>query len=65
LLAEADRLLTTFVPGTRGRWPRSCAWLTRLALEQALDEYWTRTLPEAVNCGAGMSSSAPSSPNWR
>jgi hypothetical protein len=51
LLAEADRLLTTVVPGTRGRWPRACAWLTRLALEQALDEYWSRTLPEAVNCG--------------
>jgi hypothetical protein len=51
LLAEADRLLTTVVPGTRGRWPRACAWLTRLALEQALDEYWAHTLPEAVNCG--------------
>jgi hypothetical protein len=51
LLAEADRLLTTVVPGTRGRWPRACAWLTRLALEQALDEYWSRILPEAVNCG--------------
>jgi hypothetical protein len=51
LLAEADRLLTAVVPGTRGRWPRACAWLTRLALEQALDDYWSRTLPEAVNCG--------------
>jgi hypothetical protein len=51
LLAESDRLLSTSVPGTRGRWPRACAWLTRLALEQALDEYWSRTLPEAVNCG--------------
>jgi hypothetical protein len=51
LLAESDRLLSTVVPGTRGRWPRACAWLTRLALEQALDEYWSRVLPEAVNCG--------------
>jgi len=51
LLGEADRLLTSVVPGTRGRWPRACAWLTRLALEQALDEYWSHTLPEAVNCG--------------
>jgi hypothetical protein len=51
LLAEANRLLATVVPGTRGRWPRACAWLTRLALEQALDEYWSGTLPEAVNCG--------------
>jgi hypothetical protein len=51
LLAESDRLLSTVVPGTRGRWPRACAWLTRLALEQALDECWSRTLPQAVNCG--------------
>src|SRR5215469_2152999 len=51
LLAQADRLLTAVVPGTRGRWPRACAWLIRLALEQALDEYWSRVLPEAVNCG--------------
>jgi hypothetical protein len=51
LLAEADRLLTTVVPGSRGRWPRACAWLTRLALEQALDQYWSRTLPEAAKCG--------------
>jgi len=51
LLAESDRLLSTVVPGTRGRWPRACAWLTRLALEQALDQFWARVLPEAVNCG--------------
>ena len=75
LLAEADRLLTSVVPGTRGRWPRACAWLTRLALEQALDEYWSRTLPEAVNCGvrpqllmlpqyAGSSTSAQAAEAW-
>lgn len=51
LLAEADRLLKTVVPGSRGRWPRACAWLTRLALELALDDYWRRTLPEAAHCG--------------
>jgi hypothetical protein len=51
LLAESERLLSTVVPGTRGRWPRACAWLTRLALEQALDNYWSRVLPEAINCG--------------
>lgn len=50
MLAEADRLLTTVVPGTRGRWPRSCALLIRLALEQSLDEFWKKTLPEAVKC---------------
>jgi hypothetical protein len=51
LLAQADRLLTTVIPGTRGRWPRACAWLTRLALERALDDFWARKLPEAADCG--------------
>lgn len=51
LLAEADRLLTTVVRDSRGRWPRCCAWLIRLALEQSLDEYWARALPEAAECG--------------
>jgi hypothetical protein len=51
LLAEANRLLSWVVPGTRGRWPRACACLIRLALEQALDEYWAQTLPEAAACG--------------
>ena len=51
LLAEADRLLTTAVPGTRGRWPRACAWLIRLALEQSLDDFWATRLPEAKECG--------------
>jgi hypothetical protein len=51
LLNEAERLLTAEVPGTRGLWPRACAWLIRLALEQALDDYWTRRLPEATMCG--------------
>jgi hypothetical protein len=75
LLAEADRLLTTVVPGTRGRWPRACAWLTRLALEQALDEYWSLVLPAAVNCGvrpqllmlpeyAGTSTAAQAAEAW-
>ncbi len=50
LLDEADRLLTTVVPGTRGRWPRACAWLIRLALEKSLDDYWTARLPEAKSC---------------
>ena len=50
LLSEADRLLTTVVPGSRGRWPRCCAWLIRLALEQSLDEYWARVLPDAAEC---------------
>jgi hypothetical protein len=51
LLAEADRLLAIVVPGTRGRWPRACAWLIRMALEKALDDYWAQVLPEAAGCG--------------
>ena len=50
LLDEADKLLTTVVPGTRGLWPRACATLTRLALEKALDDFWAARLPEAKNC---------------
>src|SRR5260221_10026310 len=51
LLAEADRLLRTVVPGTRGRWPKACAWLIRMALEKALDDYWSHVLPAAGECG--------------
>ncbi len=51
LLSEADRLLTSVVPDSRGRWPRCCAWLIRLALEQSLDEYWARVLPDGAECG--------------
>jgi hypothetical protein len=51
LLAQADRLLSTVVPDTPVLWPRSCAWLIRLALETSLDQYWARVLPEAGRCG--------------
>jgi len=50
LLDEADRLLTTVVPGTRGRWPRACAVLIRLAVEKSLDDFWAARLPEAMKC---------------
>lgn len=50
LLDEADRLLTTVVPGTRGSWPRACATLIRLALEKTLDDFWSVRLPEAEKC---------------
>ena len=50
LLDQADQLLTTSTTDTRGRWPRACAWLIRLALEKALDQYWARILPEAALC---------------
>jgi hypothetical protein len=48
LLAETDRLLREVVPGTRGVWPRACAWLLRLALERALDDFWRRTNREVA-----------------
>jgi hypothetical protein len=45
LLAAADLMLHAPAAGTRGLWPRACAWLLRLALEAALDELWTRSRP--------------------
>lgn len=50
LLDEAEHLLTTAIPSTRTCWPRACAWLIRLALEKALDQYWADVLPEAALC---------------
>lgn len=51
LLAAADQLLTTPVPGAGAQWPRACALLIRLALEMTLDRFWARVLPEAAGCG--------------
>jgi hypothetical protein len=51
LLAAADQLLTSPVPGVGAQWPRACALLTRLALEMSLDRFWGRVLPEAAECG--------------
>jgi hypothetical protein len=51
LLAAADRLLTSPVPGVGAQWPRACALLIRLALEMTLDRFWARVLPEAAECG--------------
>jgi hypothetical protein len=50
LLEQAARLLSHPTTDTRGRWPRACAWLIRLALEEALDQYWARVLPAAAAC---------------
>ena len=44
--AAADQLLTRVVAGTRGTWPRACAWLLRLELEAALDTFWARVRPD-------------------
>ncbi|RKN29936.1 hypothetical protein [Micromonospora musae] len=47
-LDAADQLLSSMVRGTRGAWPRACAWLLRLALETAMDDYWLRCHPEVT-----------------
>lgn len=51
-LAAADQLLSTVVSGARGSWPRACAWLLRLALEAAMDDYWQQFHPEVVSVRA-------------
>ena len=45
-LPTADLLLKTVIPGTRGAWPRACAWLLRVELETALDQFWARVRPD-------------------
>jgi hypothetical protein len=55
LLEAAARLLASPLRSghdseMEGHWPRTCALLTRLALESALDEYWGRALPSAAGC---------------
>ena len=51
LLAAAEQLLTSSVPGLGSLWPRACALLIRLALEVSLDRYWARVLPAAATIG--------------
>ncbi|MFC7247616.1 hypothetical protein ACFQO7_34570 [Catellatospora aurea] len=48
-LAAADRLLTEVVPGARGTWPRACAWLIRLALENELTRFWAGACPPVTH----------------
>ncbi|MER7273454.1 AAA family ATPase [Dactylosporangium sp. NPDC000244] len=45
----------TVVSGARGTWPRACAWLLRMALESAMDDYWRRCHPGV----AGLRARAP------
>ena len=51
LLAAAEQLLTSPMPGLGSLWPRACALLIRLALEVSLDRYWARVLPAAATIG--------------
>lgn len=49
LLDTADRLLTGTVPGTRGLWPRTVAFVLRAALEEELAAFWLRVEPEVAD----------------
>jgi hypothetical protein len=54
LLAEADRLLAGQVRHSRGRWPRACALLIRVALEAALRRHWASASAYAGAAAAPM-----------
>lgn len=45
-LAVADQLLREPEMVDRAVWPRACTWLIRLAVEHAVDAYWSRHRPE-------------------
>lgn len=49
-LAAADRLLDGSVTAAGGVWSRATAWILRIALEQAVDDLWSRTEPELARC---------------
>ncbi|WP_243795361.1 hypothetical protein [Saccharopolyspora gloriosae] len=48
-LRHAERLLNGRLE-VSGVWPRCCAWLLRLALENALRELWGQRRPELSAC---------------
>ncbi|MBH0775803.1 hypothetical protein [Nocardia bovistercoris] len=45
-----DRLLDGEVTDAGGVWSRATAWILRLALEQSVDELWSRLAPELMRC---------------
>ncbi|MEU4317011.1 hypothetical protein [Nocardia sp. NPDC024068] len=49
-LAVVDRLLDGSVPAAGGVWSRATAWILRIALEQSVDELWSRTEPDLMRC---------------
>lgn len=50
LLQAAEDLLGKPMSGTRGLWPRTAAFLIRLALESYLDELWQSVQPGVADC---------------
>lgn len=49
-LAVVDQLLDGSVPAADGVWSRATAWILRIALEQSVDELWSRTEPDLARC---------------
>lgn len=47
-LAVVDRILLEPDLVAAGAWPRTCTWLIRLALEHALDDFWTARRAEVA-----------------
>jgi hypothetical protein len=49
-LTYAHQLVSQADPGTAGLWPRTAARLTRIALERAINNYWTVSRSELRTC---------------
>lgn len=49
-LDTVDRLLAGSVTDAGGLWSRATAWILRIALEQSVDELWTRLAPALMRC---------------
>ncbi|QIS05853.1 hypothetical protein F5X71_29280 [Nocardia brasiliensis] len=49
-LDTVDRLLAGAVTDAGGLWSRATAWILRIALEQSVDELWTRVAPALMRC---------------
>lgn len=50
LLDASDRLMVAGLPNMQGLWPRAVAFLLRLALETAVDEFWRTAAPGMTTC---------------
>lgn len=50
LLATAETLLASMVPGTDGLWPRAATFLVRMGLEQAIADLWAEIQPGLLAC---------------
>jgi hypothetical protein len=53
-LTWADRMMREADPSTAGLWPRTAARLIRVALERAVDRYWSSARPQMLDCPTTM-----------